>query len=109
MTISLPPRGGVAAVLSAVLPGLGQFYNRQWGKGAAFLLGVILLDAMLSVSAETLTLLHMTAANGHHVNAGSLLLRMLPVLAVALWSIVDAARNTKPHQAEPTARGGSSL
>ena len=96
-------------MLSAVLPGLGQFYNGQWGKGAAFLIGVILLDTILSVSAETLTLLHVTTANGHHVNPASLLLRMLPVLAVALWSIVDAARHAKPHQPEPTPRGRSSL
>jgi len=29
----------LAAALSAVLPGLGQFYNRQVGKGLGFLLG----------------------------------------------------------------------
>ena len=27
---------GVALVLSAIFPGLGQFYNRQFGKGVAF-------------------------------------------------------------------------
>lgn len=33
----------VAGVLSAVVPGLGQMYNGQWGKGVAFLVGQGLL------------------------------------------------------------------
>jgi hypothetical protein len=92
------PRTGAAAVLSALLPGLGQFYNRQWGKGAAFLFGVITLDAVLSVSADALTVLRAASANVETVNAGSLVLRMMPLVALGLWSIVDAARNAKPAQ-----------
>src|SRR2546428_9779103 len=33
----------VAGILSGVLPGLGQFYNRQLGKGAGFLIGFLVL------------------------------------------------------------------
>ena len=32
-------RNIVAGILSAFLPGLGQFYNRQWAAGAGFLVG----------------------------------------------------------------------
>lgn len=86
-------------MLSAVLPGLGQFYNRQWGKGIAFLLGVLTLDALLNVSADTVTLLRASPTSTHPIHAGSLLLRMVPVVVVALWSIGDAARHAKPLQA----------
>ena len=50
-------RKGLAALLSALLPGLGQFYNRQWAKGAGFLLGTLVLDAVFGVSSDTLKLL----------------------------------------------------
>ncbi len=37
----------MAAVLSALFPGLGQFYNREIGKGIVFILiGIILLYTM---------------------------------------------------------------
>lgn len=31
----------LAGVLSGLMPGLGQFYCRQWGKGAGFLIGAL--------------------------------------------------------------------
>src|SRR2546427_9006745 len=37
----------VAGILSGVLPGLGQFYNRQLGKGAGFLIGFLVLAGVL--------------------------------------------------------------
>lgn len=90
---SLRPR--IAALLSALLPGLGQFYNRQWSKGAGFLIGVLTLDGILGISSETLTLLQ-NAASGTSVNGNwVLLLRMLPLLALTFWSITDAARTAK--------------
>jgi TM2 domain-containing membrane protein YozV len=40
--------GGVAALLSFFLPGLGQFYNGQTGKGLAFLLVTIFINFPLA-------------------------------------------------------------
>jgi TM2 domain-containing membrane protein YozV len=86
---------GVAALLSAILPGLGQLYNRQWAKAAGFLLGIILLDAALGVSVDTMTFFQSAAAGLPTVDAGSLLLRMLPILGLAIWSVADASRTIK--------------
>jgi hypothetical protein len=47
----------VAGILSGLMPGLGQFYCRAWKKGAGFLVGAIVVDAALGVSAGFLKLL----------------------------------------------------
>ena len=39
---------GVALVLSAIFPGLGQFYNRQLGKGVAFFVGGLVSSLVTS-------------------------------------------------------------
>jgi hypothetical protein len=86
-------RAGIAGFLSALLPGLGQFYNRQWAKGAGFLVGILILDAVLGVSSDAMMILQgstMTPAD-----PSRLLLRMLPLLGLALWSVADAARVAK--------------
>ena len=41
-------RNMIAAVLSGLLPGAGQFYNRQWLKGIAFLAPILILSAFVS-------------------------------------------------------------
>lgn len=97
----------VAALLSAVLPGLGQFYNRQWGKGAGFLVATLMIDAGLGVTSETMTLtmtLFQSAflgAQGSRINVGSFMLRMLPLAAIAMWSITDAVRTARAFQQPP--------
>jgi len=77
----------VALILSGVFPGLGQLYNREWGKGAGFMLaGLVLswlakralpgdLDALMSAPLPATVL-------------GALVL----LLAVWIWSLVDAWR-----------------
>ena len=87
----------IAALLSAVLPGLGQLYNRQWVKGLAFLLATLVIDAGLGVTSETLTLFHSAflGPQGGRINVVSLILRMLPLGAIAMWSITDAVRTAK--------------
>lgn len=78
-------RQWIALILSGTFPGLGQFYLRAWGKGTAFLIaggmatwalgwlvsGEDLLAGRLSYPTATLALL-------------------LALLALFLWSIVDA-------------------
>src|SRR5207245_555178 len=41
----------IAGILSGALPGLGQFYNRQWLKGVGFLLGTVVVDGVLGLTA----------------------------------------------------------
>ncbi len=82
----------VAGILSGVLPGLGQFYNRQWGKGVGFLLGIIVLFGVLSSSVDQKALDQAAATGTTPGNFGLLLLLLLVMLAIAIWSIADAAR-----------------
>lgn len=90
----------VAALLSAALPGLGQFYNRQWAKGASFLLATLIIDAALDVTSETMSVFQSAffGSQGDPINVGSFVLRMLPLVAIAMWSITDAARTAKASQ-----------
>ena len=86
---------GLAALLSALLPGLGQFYNRQWSKGGGFLLGFLILARALLGSVD-LQALQQSADSGVPVdNIGQLATLMLLLLALAVWSVVDAARSAK--------------
>ncbi len=89
-----------AALLSALMPGLGQFYNRQWLKGAGFLVATLVVDASLGVTSETMNVLQSAflGAPGGNVEVGSLVLRMLPLAAIALWSITDASRSAKRRE-----------
>jgi hypothetical protein len=90
MTFTRSPK--IAGLLSAVLPGLGQFYNRQWAKGAGFLLATIILEAFLDSSAETIRVLQAAFSGAPVDHLGSFVLRMIPFTALALWSIADAAK-----------------
>ena len=95
MTFTHSPK--IAGLLSAILPGLGQLYNRQWAKGAGFLLATIVLEAFLNTSAETIRVLQ-TAVSGMPVdNLAGVVLRTIPLIALALWSIADAARDARQH------------
>jgi hypothetical protein len=89
----------VAALLSAILPGLGQFYNRQWAKGASFLVATLVVDAGLGVTSETITVFQSAflGISGTNVDIGGFVLRMLPLAAIATWSITDAARMARPR------------
>jgi len=101
----------VAALLSALCPGLGQFYNRQWGKGAGFLLGVLAgflgvlsLASALFGSADPDQLLQ-SAASGIPPESlrqfFTLAMLALATLAIAIWSIADAARAARQsHQSD---------
>ena len=89
---------GLAALLSALLPGLGQFYNRQWAKGAGFLVGAFILDTVLDITASFVKLLQSLASGVPPEGVSQVSLRMLPLLALSLWSVVDAARSAKRSQ-----------
>ena len=86
-----------AALLSALVPGLGQFYNRQWGKGGGFLVAVLSLTVVLSNLADQAQLERATA-DAPLGSFGPLLTVLVLLLALVIWSIVDAARTAKRSQ-----------
>lgn len=90
-----PKNPVIAGVLSGVMPGLGQFYCRQWAKGAGFLVGAIAVDASFGVSSGMLELLQSFGAPVQSDALGKLLLGSLLFLAIAIWSIADAVRTAK--------------
>jgi len=85
----------IAGILSGVLPGLGQFYNRQWLKGVGFLLGTLVVDGVLGVTAGMIKFFQSGAPPE---NTGQFLFGSLIVLALVIWSITDAARTAKRSQ-----------
>ncbi len=68
-----PYSPGIAAVLSFLIPGLGQAYNGQVGKGVLFLLGWVLvipwalavMDAYYSARVKNLEF-RLSCADRHH-------------------------------------------
>jgi hypothetical protein len=90
-----PKNPVIAGVLSGVMPGLGQFYCRQWAKGAGFLIGAIAIDAAFGVSSGMLELLQSFGAPVPSDALGKLLLGSLFFLAIAIWSIADAVRTVR--------------
>ena len=88
-------RPAVAVLLSALLPGLGQFYNGQWGKGLGCLTGHLVVGGILSSSVD-LDSLQRSADSGvppQHIGRISFLLLLLFIIAI--WSVVDAGRSAK--------------
>ncbi len=81
-------RSLVAGILSVIVPGLGQFYNGQWGKGAIFLVGQAgLVGAILY------------AVSLHEGEGlGLLLLLFLLPLAVIIASSSDAMRHGRADE-----------
>lgn len=78
-------RQWIALILSGVFPGLGQFYLRAWGKGVAFLIagGVATWSLGWLVPGEDLVA-------GRLPYPKATLALVLALLALYLWSVVDA-------------------
>ena len=85
----------IAGILSGILPGLGQFYNRQWLKGVGFLLGTLIVDGVLGVTAGMIKFFQSGAPPE---NTGQFLFGSLIILALVIWSITDAARTAQRSQ-----------
>jgi hypothetical protein len=88
----------VAGILSAVLPGLGQFYNRQLGKGVGFLIGFLVLAGILVFSIDLQMLDKAMASGAQPENLWLLLAVEVLLLILVIWSITDAARTAKHSQ-----------
>ena len=94
-------RPHVAGLLSGLLPGLGQFHNRQWLKGAGFLLSTVLLDAYIGLSQDMIQILLGPASALPSLTPDTLLLKLLPVFIIALWSVADAVHTARRRVPEP--------
>ena len=81
-------RQWIALILSGLFPGLGQFYLRAWAKGAAFLVAGVATSWALGELVSVLDL-----ATGVLPNPGATLAALLALLAVFLWSMIDAWRS----------------
>ena len=85
----------VAFVLSGIYPGLGQFYNRQPIKGAAFVVASIALSwfCVRALPTDVATLARLSAEPPGTMPFGaSLLVAVVVFLLLWIWSVVDAWR-----------------
>jgi len=85
----------VAGILSGVLPGLGQFYNRQLGKGVVFLIGFLVLAGVLVFGVDLQALEKAMASGARPENLWLILAGEVLMLILVIWSITDAARTAK--------------
>jgi len=90
-------------IASAILPGLGQAINGQWGKGFAFLCGNLAATLAMGLSASKTVLTHPRKAGV------GMLLAVLAPLGVNIWSIVDAVKNAKETTKQIVPKGNDSI
>jgi hypothetical protein len=77
----------VAAILSGLFPGLGQWYTRERLKAVLFLIaGVVAGFGPLDVDIDL---------NDPAAGLRTVLLASLPFLGIALWAVVDAYRSAR--------------
>ena len=81
-------RKTTALILSGIFPGLGQLYNREFLKAALFVIPSVGLSWLVTraVSVDPLALIERGASP-------TVILAMLVLLAIWLWSVVDAWRS----------------
>lgn len=87
-----PKNPTIAGLLSGMMPGLGQFYCLQWAKGAGFLAAVSVADFSADISKSLLDVLLNQALPA---DATKFLIGSTVMLAIAVWSIVDAVRTAR--------------
>ncbi len=83
---------GVALVLSAIFPGLGQFYNRQFGKGVAFFVAGLVFSWETSALLPSMDVLLKQELPRQ---TGLLTVTLFLLLICYAWSMVDAYRLAK--------------
>jgi hypothetical protein len=89
----------VAGILSAMFPGLGQFYVRRWRKGVVFSL-VSLVTVGFGVAGGAFQSLKDCSDVGC-LGWVTRLIVLIIFLPLAIWSILDAVRTAKRPEREP--------
>jgi len=90
----------LALILSGLFPGLGQFYNGDWAKGAAFFMGYILLEGILLPEGWWNIL------RGGIPFTSGLLLRLAILSAYFVVAVIDADRSAKNKNRVTEGDGG---
>src|SRR2546428_11242096 len=80
----------VAGILSGVLPGMGQFYNRQLGKGVGFLIGFLVLAGVLVFCVDLQGLEKAMGSGARPENLWLILAVGVLMLIPVIWSITEA-------------------
>jgi len=88
-----PYNPSVAGVVSFLVPGLGQMLSGEGGRGAAFLGGYIGCWVLYGVGAGQATVAMEDEYQGEGL--GLMVVGILGVVAVDIWSIVDAVHVAK--------------
>lgn len=73
----------IAAALSAVLPGMGQFYTHHWVKGMGFLIAAMVVSAVIR---RRMVLSEPSMAA---------IFAVVVLFGLTAWSVVDAYRSDK--------------
>ncbi|MCC7134379.1 MAG: hypothetical protein IT352_17100 [Gemmatimonadales bacterium] len=94
----------VAGVLSWILPGAGQFYNGQSGKGILFLLGYSVSLGVAVAGANT-TCDYDGFEFDCRSNNGLLYGGAIAALVIDIWSIVDGVSSAKKINRGTTRQG----
>jgi TM2 domain-containing membrane protein YozV len=81
----------LAAALSGILPGAGQMYNHRWVKGLGFMLPVLFISGLL----RRKVLMSGGSLVGLLPQDAETLIAQLALLAVAVWSVMDAYRTAR--------------
>lgn len=86
----------IAALLSAIFPGLGQWYNREWLKGMVFLATVVVLLGYIGAALPSVDALTRSLETGEPITGlGRVAVGAAACLAVAVGSIIDAWRSAR--------------
>ncbi|MBM4133396.1 MAG: hypothetical protein FJ245_06460 [Nitrospira sp.] len=92
-----PPKNPLlAAILSVLLPGLGQFYNREIGKGVGFLLGAGCAVLILANGLRTLSKANLAYNQTPLWSREDMVFTVGPFLiGCIIWSAMDAFRKAR--------------
>lgn len=91
-----PTNPTLAAILSMLLPGLGQFYNREIGKGIGFLLGAGSTAFILADGFRTLSKSNLAYNEVPLWSREDMVFTVGPFLiGCIVWSVVDAFQTAR--------------
>lgn len=94
-----PKSAQVAIILSGVFPGIGQIYNEDWAKGAAFFIASILLDVTLLPEGVG----YWDIISGQVTLTLNLYLRILGLVLFRVGAVLDAERSVRRKNAAANA------
>ncbi len=92
----------IAIILSGIFPGVGQFYNEDWAKGAAFFIASLVLDVFLLPEGVG----YWDIIQGKEELTLNLYLRLLGLVLFRIVAVLDAERSARRKNAETKTQQG---